>query len=247
MIMVVKVQKEKKPTQSGYEEPVLVKSDSPTHETTETHPAYGMIGANRVSGNACLFGSDFIHNGYVTISICKAELNRGLSNDRPFGRDELIQVALSEAQWAHFVSTMNVGSGVQCTLQHINRVSVNQIPDPPDRHDQFKKKMDTLGLEGNNALIELERELDSMNISEKKRKELKWKVTMARRAIGGSAEFVADQFVEHMEKVTEHAKIEVNAYVTGVVQRAGLEHLQQGNPPIMLENHAAKALPKPKE
>lgn len=55
------------------------------------------------------------------------------------------------------------------------------------------------------------------------RKQLEW---IAGR-VEGHTKFVADQFDEHMEDTTEKAKIEVNAYITNAVQKAGLDAIAE--------------------
>src|SRR5687767_12050919 len=101
-----------------YEKPTTTKRVGRTDRgTTESHPAYGQISASRVSGSINLYGSDFRHNHYVIVSIHRSVLDRDLSHDWPFPRQEIIEVALSESQWAHFVSSLNAGSGAQCTIQ----------------------------------------------------------------------------------------------------------------------------------
>jgi hypothetical protein len=119
------------------QEPTITRETGPMEGDLYQHPAYGQIQANRVSGNASLYGSDFEHNGYVTVAIRRSELKRSLSTDWPFAREELIEVAMSESQWAHFVSAMNTGQGAQCTIQHINRETIPGLPRPVDRRDQF--------------------------------------------------------------------------------------------------------------
>src|SRR5262245_60626587 len=126
-----------------YQEPTIVDSDSLTSETIERHPAYGQIGASRVSGQTFLYGTDFAHQNYIIIEISRSELHRGLSNDWPFGRDKLIELALSEAQWATFVSSLNCGQGVQCTLTDFNRESIPQIPAIKSRKAQFQAEADS--------------------------------------------------------------------------------------------------------
>jgi hypothetical protein len=108
--------------------------------TAYTHPAFGQISASRVTGSTTLFGSDFLHQHYVTIKVNRAELNRDLSRDWHFQREEIVEVALSEAQWATFVSSMNVGAGSQCTIQ---RVQGEQMPSIPVRvqEDEFKEEL----------------------------------------------------------------------------------------------------------
>ena len=120
--------------------------DSPAHNYRENHPAYAMIGASRVSqfgggGGARLFGSDFGHQHYVTISIRRASLGRSHQSEHAYGEEELIEVALSEAQWATFVSSMNVGHGVQATLTRVRDGDgfhlVPGIDDDTNRQEQF--------------------------------------------------------------------------------------------------------------
>jgi hypothetical protein len=51
---------------SYIEEPVVTKGDR--DETVTTHPAYAQIGVSRVTGQASLYGSDFKHHNFMTIS-----------------------------------------------------------------------------------------------------------------------------------------------------------------------------------
>ncbi|KKL96942.1 hypothetical protein LCGC14_1839510, partial [marine sediment metagenome] len=97
------------------QEPTIeVTKDDPINDTVERHPAYAQIGAMRVSGShgAYLYGSDFRHQHYIMIQIHDSVLHRSLSGDRAHSGKRLIEVALSEAQWATFVSSLNQGSGV---------------------------------------------------------------------------------------------------------------------------------------
>jgi len=206
------------------EVPLEVATD---HDRTRiTHPAFGQIGASRVSGRANLYGSDFSHHNYVTITLSKSEVDRHLSNDWHHAKAELFEVALSEAQWATFVSSMNVGMGVPCTIQHLGRSGyVPGLPDPPDRRDTFAKEMQANNADANRQLEELERMILNSGLSRKKIDEMLSASGKAKREIGSSSKFVADQFDEHMEKTVERAKIEVNAYATRMIMATGLNTL----------------------
>lgn len=200
--------------------------NSPVSDTIETHPSYGQIGASRVSGGAVLYGSDFVSQHYVTITISKSELHRGLNNDWPHSREELISVALTEAQWATFVSSMNAGRGVQCTLEHIGCEPIPQIDKPTDRRAQFASELKERFAEATTALNELRAEIDAAKLSEKAKDALRSKLHSAERNITPNLKFVADQFDEHMEASTEKAKIEVASYIEAHIRRAGLSVLQ---------------------
>jgi hypothetical protein len=61
------------------------------------------------------------------------------------------------------------------------------------------------------------------------------------RGVGSSLKFVADQFARHVETVTEHAKIEINAYAEQTLRRTGLAALQSGaSSPISLPEEEKK-------
>lgn len=226
-----------------YEKPTLVKDSTPhLGDSIETHPAYAQIGASRVSGHAFLYGSDFSHQNYVTISIHRSKLHRGLSNDWAHPQEELIEVALSEAQWAAFVSSPNQGSGVQCTLQHHGGKMIPQIPELKNRQDQFYQEMLATVDKALKAVAEARDTVETSKLSGKAKDELKSKLDYAEMNISSNIKFVAEQFGEHVEAVTEHAKVEVNAYITAAIMRSGIAALK-GTSPLTLTDERKKDQP----
>lgn len=218
--------------------PTVEKVDSPISDSVEKHPAYGQIGASRVSGHSVLYGSDFEHQHFVTITIRKSELYRGLGSDREHACEELISVALSEAQWAAFVSTLNSGMGTCCTIQHIDR---KPVPGILRTSNQKEKIM----ADANAKLAELVADLKSLSeeIEGKGRKTVMRDLV---RGIGAQFEshsglqFLARQFGEQVEETIEKAKIEVNAYVESRISRAGIAALKGEPPPISLPSQEKK-------
>lgn len=187
----------------------------------EEHPAYALIGASRMTSTPghALFGSDFLHQHFIRIAIRPAEVARGLSNDWVHGtRTPYIEVDLSEAQWATFVSSMNVGDGVPCTTTFLaDSGFVPGIVPDTNRRDQFNSEVaDTL----RDAIAKLEEVRDAAPT-----KALRSKVDLAIQELRSNLPFVARQFDEHAEKTVERAKMEVNAYTTRMLMRAGLAAL----------------------
>ena len=119
------------------QEPTITPVEGLSVTRTE-HPAFAMIGAHHVHGPRVLFGSDFEHQGYIDIVIKRATSERRHSTDNFHGQEELISVSLSHAQWATFLSSMNLGDGVPCTLSHIKREKVPQIALPIPNRDKFR-------------------------------------------------------------------------------------------------------------
>lgn len=202
--------------------------------TRYTHPAYGSIVANRTSGSAVLFGSDFEHQHFVTIVVRRSELERSLSNDWHFPKEELIEVRLTEAQWATFVSSMNVGSGVPCTLTRVNGQSVPGFPlrvEDDEFRSELNGKTDGLIALVDAAIKKINDE--ASGLSKVKRDRLVAELSGLRRTLSSSLPFIVHQHGEYMERTVEKAKIEVNAYVTSAITRAGLQALSEGEPPLL--------------
>jgi hypothetical protein len=202
------------------------------------HPAYAQVSANRVSGSAVLYGSDFTHQNFVRIRVAKSSVRRDLSNDwvhadvRPY-----LEIDLSEAQWASFVSSLNVGSGTQCTLRRLHGMDeIPELPTPPSRRDQFKDEAREACKHALDAIEELRASVADLKVSQKQKDELTKRANSIEARLTGSLPFVLDQFGEHMETTVEKAKTEINAYYVATVHRAGLAALgvSQTDEPLKL-------------
>lgn len=194
------------------------------------HPAFAQISAHRISGRSNLYGSDFSHHHSIRISIAPSKVRRTLSNDWAHASlDEYIEVELSEAQWAHFVSSLNCGSGTQCTLRHLNRETIPELPDPVSRKDQFKNEAKEVCAEALAAIRDLHEAIKDTSLSNKAKEALTKKAYAIEARLTSSLPFVLDQFGEHMEETVEKAKVEINAYATNAVMRAGIDALGGSN------------------
>ena len=217
-----------------YENPQVSEVNSAIADTVETHPAYAQIRVSRVSGSTFLYGSDFAHQHFLEITIAASELNRGLSEDRPHARQEYIQVALSEAQWANFVASPNIGMGTQCTLQYLQGVRTPQIPSAPKRAEQFKLELGETLKDAERFMNKLATQIENSTMSKTQKREMLSTLTQAVNNLSANVGFVSSQFGEHVEHTVEHAKIEVGAYLQAAVARAGLKALGIAEEPFRL-------------
>ena len=193
-----------------------------------THPAFGQISVSRISGQTHLYGSDFQHRSYVAIRIKRSTLERSLSQDWHYGGDELIEVALSEAQWATFVSSFGVGEGTPCTIERLGKQSVPGIPFRTQQDaykNDMRKRIDRSVLALKKLKIALVEGVKGL--TKQKASELTGAVDSALMEIEQNAPFVANSFDEYVEDMVEKAKVEVHGYVNGVIQHAGLQALQK--------------------
>lgn len=216
------------------EEPVTVETPDRHSDTVTTHPAFGQISITRQSGYGALYGSDFEHHNCISIEITGSELVRAHSNDRYSQREVKLKLALSEAQWATFVSSVSQGGGVPCTIQRDHTGALPGLPAPKPRTEQFSAELRKTMEGALESANELETMILGMGLSKKKQDELLSKVHAVTRKIDGSATFVAEQFDEHMENTIEAAKSEMLGYHNGMIQQAGMAAIAAQSAPIML-------------
>jgi hypothetical protein len=215
---------------TNVQDPTVTVKTGPMGGEQFDHPAYGMIGVSRISGHANLYGSDFSHNHFVAIRINKSHVTRSLSHDWPFAKEEIIEVFLSEAQWATFVSSVGIGSGVQCTLHHLNGQVVPELPTPASMQKTFDAELTSHMVEASSQLSKAQELIRTSKLSKTAQDEVLSVLNSAKQNISVNLEFVAESFGNHMEKTTEKAKVEVNAYITQMVNRAGITSLTTDSP-----------------
>lgn len=199
-----------------------------------THPAFAEIVANHVSvggGPLYLYGSDFSHSHAVTIAIKRSELHRStLHYDNHFGREEIISVVMSEAQWAAFVASPNQGGGICCTLEHVNGKQVPGIACVEDRRAQINDELRRRMIEVNTDLKRLQELVEKGGGKREMRSLLSGIVA----EMGPNIDFVMRQFGEHVEETIVAAKVEIEAHIASAVNRTGLAVLRGEKPPFTL-------------
>jgi hypothetical protein len=188
-------------------------------DNTETHPAFGIISASRItSSGASLFQSEVLSNGYIAIRICTATRKRYLHTDRVWAGPEIIEVNLTYAQWAEFISTMNIGEGVPCTIASQNgrmMPGISFMARTAAMLDEVRDSAARLVKPVKEALQVL---VDSFE-GKMPRKHL-GPLNGVLNAVGNlphNAHFTGEMLNEVAETVTSQVKIEVAAY-------AGLNH-----------------------
>lgn len=219
-------------------DPVVEMVDGPGREKErkETHPAYGQVAVTRRSGgNMTLYGSDFRHNHTIALTIRASELHRNLSSDWHYARQELVEVIMSEAQWASLVSSLNTGMGTPCTISHVMNEHRPAITPAASRADQFGAEMVKTLDKSIERIREVEEMVEGLKLSAKAKKDLMMALRVSRENMAANIKFVAASFDEHMEESVEKAKSEIDGYLTNVVQRAGLTALGSAEVPLSIE------------
>jgi len=214
------------------------------------HESFGLVRFSRVSGGTRLFGSHLDqHQHYISMTVSRAKVCHSLSYDRhhPCGGD-LIEVAMSAAQFAEAITSLNSGVGAPCTLVYIDRVRMEDVPDEAQiEHekirDGFEQKIEHVTTSLERARDVFERLVEGKAIKKNDAKEVLKVVTKAAQELRRNAPFIIDQFRESADRVVTSAKAEVEAYTALVLQRAGMEAIAAGATP-WLGSGSAPALPE---
>ncbi len=198
------------------------------------HPSYGMVQFSRVTGGNCrLFGSALEgHNHRIELRIFEAEMHidHELHMERPYGKGQIVEVALSAAQFAELLTTMNSSMGVPCTIMRRGGAQVEEPPavavESANVRTDFAAKMKALQpnlRERAQAILDLL----PASLNKGARRQIEIGVERLAAQVTESATFALDQFQEAAERVTTSAKAEIDAVVTHVVQATGIEALRE--------------------
>lgn len=197
----------------------------------DTHPAWVLIGASRVSAGPpgkALFDSDIRHQHYVVVQLSECARERDLNHDWIHGRNRIIEVAMSEAQWASFVSSMNVGNGVPATLQFREGVELPPVPYEP----RLAESMDEVREAASRAQGEVQEAFAAYE--EKKNAENLRTLKYAIANLAANISFAAESLSEHAENVVQKARADIEGFVVSKARQLGIDPGVIAEGPLLL-------------
>lgn len=211
-----------------------VENSPDKYETVETHPAYGMIGISRVTGHRKLFGSALAaHEGWISLTIRPCRRNHHLHQDWYHGDEPLIEINMSQAQFAEFITTPNTGFGVPCTINRLNNKDVPGISEEAQTEaetitnnfaDDQAKIVETLKKDVADAYAILGKK-GAINKAE--RKALRTILDHILMEVECNRPFVIEQFQRAALKVVAAGKAEIESFTTGALLKLGLTKLSE--------------------
>ena len=205
-------------------------------EIRETHPSFGTISFSRIVGNpGRLFGSSFSgHESFVSLRIGAGERIRNNGHERyhGHGRNSYIEVYLSAGQFAEFITTLNTGSGIPCT---IHTRDGELVPPPPEEPAEVEKIRSDFEQDAKNlakqmtSMRESVRQLmDKKTLGQQDRKDILRALDQLIMEVKSNMPFMLEQFVESTEKVVQHAKAEIDSFMAAAAMAVGCETLASG-------------------
>lgn len=210
---------------------------------TIKHPAYGLVRVSRPTGtDRKLFGSDLKHGSTVSIEFSYAEEDRMLNKSWIHERGKILEIEMSEAQWAHFVSSAGMAP-TPVTLRTVPEGDLKRLPwikeqqtEKQKASKEYQDKVDMTVEKAENVLKKLEELLGKGKASKKELTELKGLVQQSIGRFKSDTVFSVDMFEEAMEDLVEGAKIQIESHIMLTAQKIGAEHMGISFDGSMLED-----------
>lgn len=201
---------------------------------SEIHPAFGMIGASRVSygpPGTVLFDSDIQHGHTVVIRLSTATRRRDHSQDWIGADREIAEFELSEAQWASFVSSMNVGDGVPCTLRYIEGETMPALPYAPRLAHSMQETKDAAHMAFDEIVVA--RDAYEAAVAAKapaaERKQLLHDLHFKIENAVPNIDYAGKVLINHTENVVTKARADIEAFVLAKARQIGIEPEELGS------------------
>lgn len=185
----------------------------------ETHPAFGHIQVNRVASShgVSLFDSEIKHQHFVVLTIRQATRKRDLNRDWIHPTEQIIEVSMSEAQWATMVSSLNSG-GTPVTLSWMRKVGyLPSIPFAPRLElsiEETRRAAHRMFAKAKEALAAVKERPNKGNIRA---------LELALNGAEPNVTYAAKTLAEHAENTVQKAKADIEAMVDSRARQLGLD------------------------
>lgn len=183
--------------------------------TSYKHPSFGMLSFNRThGGHSNLFGSSIQHNDTIHMVLKEGVVIRGLNDDRYVGEDEILEVEMSQSQFAELITSMNVGTGTPCTIKYLRgKGRINEADFINKRQqitNEFKESMNERMSDAKEFYDEV-KELfaTKKSIGKGDREMILRRLANVTQGMESSSKFIFDQFQNQIDKTITEAKGEI--------------------------------------
>lgn len=149
---------------------------------------------------------------------------RSLNNDWQMASNQsLIEVEMSEQQFAQMMCSFNTSSGSPCTIKRVG-AEMREAPPAQLKAERHYDEAKVAAKEALDELTSLQTDLDDLvaKLPKAKQEAVRARVGKARRLIGDHMPWIVQMMHEHMDKVVGAAKHEIQAEIARRLEGAGL-------------------------
>lgn len=192
----------------------------------DIHPSYGLISFSRVSCNPpmALFGSSIKHSNPIRMVIYHAEQSRNINHDWHYSDGRIVEIEMSQSQFADAITSLNMGDGVPCTIRFTEMDGYMPECKFTSKIEQYKREFST---QLSDTEIQLSKGIETVqeifdtkkSLSKADKETILNILQAAKREVGCNAEYVLDSFTEQMDKTVKEAKGEIESFVQNQVHK----------------------------
>lgn len=194
------------------------------------HPSYGLLAFNRYSGRSEFFMSPIRHDGGITLTIRTACKYRKLNGDYVFGDKQLIEVSMSDEQFARAITSLNQGDGVPCTISWLPDVGRIESEAVLGYRETYDKEVGGVADDAIRHALDVRKFVEGLrNKASVSKKDLEQLASLNDRvlmSLRSNLPFVLKRFTEAMDKVETAAKSEILATIDRGLRSAGIEAIK---------------------
>jgi len=200
-------------------------------EIRESHPSWGMVSFSRVNHTPHrFFGSDISHLNSISLRISTGYTVRSNYHDHFMSGDPLIEVHMTEMQFAKLLTTMNYASGAPCTIAYCRDGDLKQIPFSPESSQRERFNQD-IKRETKKLTEELLSSLRTIITEASMGKGIKTLLLKSldtlQMGLVQNLPYLLDSYKESMDKVETDAKASVEGYIAAAVRETRVKTLNQ--------------------
>ena len=211
--------------------------------TSYKHPSFGMLSFNRThGGHNNLFGSSIQHNDIIHMVLREGVVTRGLNDDWYVGEDEILEVEMSQSQFAELITSMNVGTGTPCTIKYLRgKGRINEADFINKRQqitNEFKECMNERMSDAKEFYDEVKELFTTKkSIGKGDREMILRRLANVTQGMESSSKFIFDQFQNQIDKTITEAKGEIEAFAQNKINAIAQQALVEQKEDILkLEN-----------
>lgn len=204
--------------QETYFKSGLRKLRSEFDENKNIHPAYGLVSFSRLNGSdRCLFGSSIKHNNPIQLKVCHAKKERSLEKDWYYDLNTIVELELSQSQFAELITSMNVGVGVPCTLRFTELDG--KIPDIEFENKKIQHKqelqnhIDGISDQLNDLYDNLKELFSKQRLNKSEKEDVLRSIFKIKGDLTYNADYMMKSFAEQMDKTVSEAKGEIESFM----------------------------------
>jgi hypothetical protein len=198
------------------------------------HESYGQIQFSRINGRGLNFyGSELKQDNYISLTISKSEVDKDLSKEWYYDKEEIIKVRMTTAQFSELITSLNYGSGACCTIERLNNKPVEELPNVESRkefvHRKFKERMKMFANKIRANKDRAKEIVKKKTLSKQDIHDLSHELEWLTQEVESNIPYFAECFQETMDEVVYEAKAEVENALLHKISVLGLNELHKQN------------------